>query len=262
MTPEEFEQLKRIMLSLVPRNGNSIGNAKLMNKFFKRSESIVPNLEEDDYWEIRNELVSAGTLTKGKGRGGSVILTEQANRREAEYEIGENSQLRDYFYKMLSEYWVKEQGIREFVLEKSSPQEGRRVIGTGTAPHLTLISIGKYTFIPGKVLEVMSFDVRQRDTFHVTDVFRAAAHHAFAHKSCLAIHISRKGLASPDLERIKSECRKLLVGLIVFTDPNDYKTTDLLVEPIRIEPDPRDINDFITKQISSENQAKLLQMIK
>jgi hypothetical protein len=51
------------LLALVPVDGSAIGNASLREQL---------GWEEASYFAVRDELVAAGILEKGKGRGGSV----------------------------------------------------------------------------------------------------------------------------------------------------------------------------------------------
>lgn len=70
--------LKAALLSLVPSDGTTIGNAMLR----KEAETLLRaegfEVGEADYWKAHTDLVANGTLIKGQGRGGSVRLPEKA----------------------------------------------------------------------------------------------------------------------------------------------------------------------------------------
>ena len=60
MTPEADK-----LLALIPADGSSIGNIKLRRK---------ARMDEAPYIEARGELIKAGLILTGRGRGGSVRL--------------------------------------------------------------------------------------------------------------------------------------------------------------------------------------------
>jgi type I restriction enzyme M protein len=58
------------LLALVPADGTQIGNQKLREQLAAQGHV----LDEDGYNELRDQLVAAGKLAKGRGRGGAVKL--------------------------------------------------------------------------------------------------------------------------------------------------------------------------------------------
>jgi hypothetical protein len=159
MTPEEKKQLADLMLNLVPEAGKTIGNKSLRASFLKKTK-----VSEDDYWDIRNQLVEEGILTKGRGRGGAVFRTPPLDTASESSEASIPAQipaqvaetekeLYKPFYRTISSYWVKENDIKEFVIEETAQQGRRSTGGRWTRPDVTLISVGNYPFIPGKYLK-------------------------------------------------------------------------------------------------------------
>lgn len=272
MTPEELKKLETVLVSLIP-DGKMVTNNMLQEKFLKAAQKEVSNVNADAYWEVRNQLIDAGVLVKGRGRGGTIYRALPATTLSAEApkasEPGVDAQFPEGerelylpFYKTIADFWVKDNAIKEYIIELTAQQGRRTTGGRWTRPDVTLIAVGNYQFIPGKIIEITSFELKATDNFDITGVFEAAAHSAFAHKSYLAIQVSNSAQQNPDLERVRSECRRFGVGLISFGKPSDWQTFEVQVEPDRREPDPRIIDEFITKQISSENQRQLLQHLK
>jgi len=64
------DELSKAILKLVPRDGASIGNIKLLGIL----RETWPDLADEYYFRIRDELVAAGVLATGRGRGGSLML--------------------------------------------------------------------------------------------------------------------------------------------------------------------------------------------
>ncbi len=61
-----------LILSLTPEDGSSIGNGAML----ARLRDHIPTLTEEAYAEARDALIDAGTLGRGKGRGGSVYRAD------------------------------------------------------------------------------------------------------------------------------------------------------------------------------------------
>ncbi len=62
------ESLRDLILRLVPEDGSTIGNQKLISEI----QQHLPDIDDTQYHELKNTLVEAGLLIKGRGRGGSV----------------------------------------------------------------------------------------------------------------------------------------------------------------------------------------------
>lgn len=65
-------QLHELILSLVPDDGATIGNTKMLQAL----SNHVGDLEKEVYERARDELVDVGILGKGRGRGGSIFLKD------------------------------------------------------------------------------------------------------------------------------------------------------------------------------------------
>lgn len=65
--------LHDLILRLIPKDGNSIGNIKLQQQL---TEAAAFSFNEEDYKRVRDDLIANGVLGKGQGRGGSVFLAQ------------------------------------------------------------------------------------------------------------------------------------------------------------------------------------------
>ncbi len=98
------------------------------------------------------------------------------------------------------------------------------------------------TFTPGRRLEVITFEVKEGLDAAVEGVFESLAHSAFAHRSYLAVHLEGyQDLQDVPDDRIVPECERFGVGYIIFSDPGDYDTYDVVVSARLKEPDPADV---------------------
>ncbi len=65
------DEIKQLILKHVPQDGKTIGNIKIQEKIANDGTE----LSEAHYVDARDQLISEGTLVKGRGRGGSVALS-------------------------------------------------------------------------------------------------------------------------------------------------------------------------------------------
>ena len=82
MTDGSIHQLVALLHAQLPEDGSPIGNGSLFELLKLAAQHAALPLTEDDFHEARARLVAAGTLKKGKGRGGSSarVLTASEGR--------------------------------------------------------------------------------------------------------------------------------------------------------------------------------------
>ncbi|MBM4036380.1 MAG: hypothetical protein FJ291_31985 [Planctomycetes bacterium] len=222
-------------------------------------------LSKEDYWELRDYLVTQKMAGKGRGKGGSLRrLTEpkgglalaRVTKREANLYAPFESYVRDYY--------VGDKGIRQFVLQVTA-RRGSRKRNTGgkwTQPDLALVAVRAYTYTPGRHLEVLTFEVKPDGEFDVAGVFETASHSVFSHKSYLAIHCPNGRPDDQDFERLELLCGRFGVGLLIFSDVKAVDTYEELLEPERKTPDPTNVDQFLDSQLTEPNKRDLLQLLR
>ena len=63
-----IEQIKSLMLSLLPKDGSTVGNISLKDQI--RDEHQL-DTSDKDFDAARNQLLDEGIIGKGRGRGGA-----------------------------------------------------------------------------------------------------------------------------------------------------------------------------------------------
>lgn len=79
------ESLRDLILSLLPEDGSTIGNQRLLTAL----QEHLPKLKESQYQVERDELAVEGLLIKGKGRGGSVARAKPVARSRSKSTSGQ-----------------------------------------------------------------------------------------------------------------------------------------------------------------------------
>lgn len=263
MTPEEKEKLKKRLLEFMPKDGKPIGNVTLLDKFITETKK-----SEDDYWTVRNELITEGMLGKGKGKGGSVYLLKTEDPTSIGMVSTTTKKIKEKdlykpFLETLKSFWTRDNDIKNYIIEITANQGSKNTGGKWTRPDITIIDVKTYPFYPNKILEVITFEIKSNDGFGIEAVFETAAHTIFAHKSYLAIHYLKENYENDELiETIRKRCEMFGVGLILFKDPADWKTVTLISDSKYNNPDPSEVNQFIVQQIDNKNQHELLAKMK
>ena len=73
LTVDERKRVQDWILDLVPGDGTAVGNKTLRQRLDQKAELNDFTISDDEYWSIRDDLISQGKLLKGSGRGGSVF---------------------------------------------------------------------------------------------------------------------------------------------------------------------------------------------
>jgi len=242
----------RRMLQMIPPDGSSIGNSSLRSKI---------GLSVEDYWRVRDELLRAGLIQTGKGRGGSVSRTPDS-AGEPIYDpqaslVREEKELYEPLCNWLQANWGREtEKTGDFFSVKITafPSGRSRQSGKWSRPDITTVQVNRFDFLPGSCIEVTSFEVKKRDDAKdVAAVFEAAAHSRWAHNSYLVCETIGTNELIP--ERILSECGRFGVGLMrIYVTNNGYECKEE-VEPKGQTPSPADL-DMTLRNFFAEDKRK------
>ena len=258
-------EYSKLLLSFIPESGESIGNVSLRDRLKRSIAGNGDELTDQDYWSLRDGLIDEGLIEQGRGRGGSVrrsVLIASTSSPPTAPEIAAAKtaevSLYDPIHAAITSGYVKENRIKRFVSELTAAQGRRATGGKWTRPDLTIVAVRTYRFTPGKRLEVITFEVKPSLDTAIEGVYEALAHSAFAHRTYLVVDCRQYGEDGniPD-ERIIQECSRHGVGYITFDDPSDYGTFTIQVSARLKEADPYEVDNFISTQLSPENQDQL-----
>jgi hypothetical protein len=236
------------VLGLVPADGSAVGNLWLIKKLEARGWNA------DRFWRVRDRLLDAGTLIKGRGRGGSVRrrVTEAAEQatplpepRLRESEVSLYSPLLG----VLQGEWARDMRIapHQIHFEETAKQGKKATGGTWTRPDITAVSVRSFPHLPNKYLDVWTFEAKTVDWMDVTAIFEAAAHASRATRSYALLQVPEKAndRTKEILSRCEREATRLRVGLITFVDPSNFGTWETVVDAPRVDTDPELLEQFI-----------------
>jgi hypothetical protein len=247
-TIPDSDVLKAQLLSAVPPTG-SVGNITLLKNL---------GWPEEQYWTLRDELIRAGQLEAGRGRGGSVrrsiaeatIVAPIPDRETALYEPILATLKRD---------WAQDYRYTDFDSEITAHQGRRDTGGKWSRPDITLVTCDTYKYVPGKHLDVITFEIKRYDGVDVTAVYEALAHRRAANYAYVLVHVPQGEAeeAAVTIEELSHEAEEHGIGLVQLYAANDYKTWEFLLEAERNDPAPSDVSEFIDDQLSTAFKERI-----
>jgi hypothetical protein len=254
LTDAEVSALKDQLLASIPLQG-LIGNGSLRRKL---------DWTEERYWHIRNLLVQAGLLRTGRGKGGSVQRVIPVGAAETEELVARarvaESDLYGPIIETLRSDWIPDHQIQDYVIHLTAHQGRRDTGGKWTRPDIAIASSNTYTYVPGRPVEIRTFEIKTYDGLDITAVYEALAHRRAAHYAHVFVYVpdaQRAGL-EPVLERLIGDAQEHGIGLVILGDAANYETWDIEVDARRNNPNPADMDAFVRTQTSDEFKGRIL----
>lgn len=270
---QDVSEQELALLRAIEAHDGSAGNMALMKTLSWNREL---------YFAVRNRLVDQGKLVLGRGKGGSVSLANVRDTRPVETmtdaliprEDGRSvrgiaprmreDELYGHVAEVIRSEWALDKRYRDLVVELTARQGRRDTGGRWTRPDIALATMNTLLYVPGKFFEVITFEVKPCDAIDVTSVYEALAHRRAATRSYVWLHVPEEAVMqlSESIETITSEARRHGIGVITGADANNYETWEEMVEPVRVEPDPQRLNEFLAAQFSDQNKYEILRWMR
>lgn len=225
--------------------GGSSGNGALRGNL---------DWSEEFYWKVQGHLIEQGLIVAGRGKGGSVRLTEaqaaisdEPNKISIELPVVPAKE-RDLYADLkatIETRWINRFALDDVLVDETHSRGSRNTGGTFTRPDITAAGVRRYVYLP-KRLEIVTFEVKPASNLSVMGVLEAIALREAAHRSYVIFATSRaKFEASTESERILELSQKYGIGLLLTERPKDVETWEVLLDAIRHEPDPSRLDRFL-----------------
>lgn len=243
----------------LPSDGSARGNAALREEL---------RWDEDRYLAARNELLDAGLVRKWKGRGGTVKRIVEwepevppvVGDREAETEFEAERDLYEPVADQLRSTWAKDVRLQPSVVSILGYQGRRRTGGKWSRPDIALVAVQQFGLVPGKHINVVTFEVKLGPPLDVAAVYEALAHRRAATQSYVVVHTA--GLREDALDSVENEAYRHGIGLILLDDPADYDTWDTRIEAQQVPADPAELNSFLNTQFPDDVREQIARLVR
>lgn len=238
-----FDELNRSVYSELQQSGIEIDGKSSFNRRFK----MVLDLMVSDQFHFLIER--EGSYARSNSR-------LELSKTEVHYYPAIQDEL--------DRFWALETG-REYhhrhrlLAVLDTHHAGRAATGAWARPDLTAVGGKVLPFLPGKFVDVHTFEVKFG--LPLLGIYEALAHRRFSHYSSV-LCIWREEWDRPDARSISTivkEAVKQGIGLMLLNQYDDYSSWEELAEPTRYEPDPQALNDFLQQQARRDGFGHKLQ---
>lgn len=262
------------LLAVVPQDGSTIGNARAREAL---------GWDEERYFPVRNALADRGIVIRGVGRGGSlrrvpadvptemvtvtVPVDEAVNTTPDMVEAlirRREDELYEPMATVLQGAWAKDRRWNLLDVEITARQGRRQTGGTWSRPDIVSVEIKTYEYVPGKFLEVVTYEVKPADAIDVQAVYEALAHRRSSTRAYVILHVPPNSEAAlvEAVDNVRQAARMHGIGVVTVAEPSDYSTWDELEKADRFEPDPERLNAFIEQQIGDKLRRKIARALR
>jgi hypothetical protein len=254
---------QQLLFGELPADGTNMSNPTLLKRL---------GWDADRYYAARNGLVDLGLVVRGRGRGGVVRCVAAPNAAEdtptvavvveagadamttaatVEAAIKHELALYEPMCKVISTDWAKDHRREPIAVEITALQGRRATGGTWSRPDIVSIEVRAFPYVPGKYLEVCTFEVKAASAINVQAVYEALAHRRAATHSYVLLHVpvEQAEHLEDDVADVAEAARAHGIGVVTAANPLDYETWEEREEARRTEPDPERLNAFIATQL-------------
>ena len=230
--------------------------------------------DDEKYWRKHTQLHDEGFIEKGRGYGGIVIRIGQAppevpnaevvaslSPSEADSDaedIGRELDLYEPVRKELQAHWAQQRLLDACHCEVTALQGRRDTGGSWTRPDLALIGYKKYEFLPEKVFELVTFEVKPVTDISIKGVMEALAHREAATRSIVIYHTAGAEFGSfAEATRIQDLATKHGVGVYAARRADTFDQWIEVIPAQRASPDPEAVDAFIRRTMSDATKTLL-----
>jgi hypothetical protein len=250
------------MFSTLPLDGSAVGNSAL-RRYLSWSQRR--------YFTVRDELVDKGLALRGRGRGGAVrraeaepppavpaiavvVETDTAVVAAITAVVPGESPLFRPMCHVIENDWARDRR-QDLLAVEITAQQGHHQ-GIWSRPDIVTVEVRTFQYLPGKYLEINTFEVKSFGAVNVQAVYEALAHRRAATRSYVLFYIPPEHApALDDAVAVVAEAARMHgIGLVIAANPGDYETWEEREEAHRIEPDPERLDSFIATQLSDETR--------
>lgn len=233
--PPRDEPVVRRVYALVPRDGSSTTQDRIAG--------ALPDVEDRRVAQSIDILKAGGLVATGRGRSRSV----SRNLREYKGELSLYRHMSAELRMRWADEWPHdyiEPNRFCAVLDTHAAKGG----GRWSAPDITLLGGKTLPFLPGKFLDVVTFEVKP--TLDITGLYEALSHRTHATHAYLVCYVPPNE-RPPDpglVGRISAEATRTGVGFILVPQPDDYATWEQIAPATRWNPEPEQLHSFVASQ--------------
>lgn len=248
------------LLLALPEDGSPVGNG------FARSKLGWP---KSRYGKAKDGLLGKQLVSKGVGGGGTLRRATVAEDSDIEVDSSKGivtvkppvAELDLYapVLKTLTGAWSADRDFDPLVIEDVANLGRRSTGGKWTRPDLVAVGVKEFKFVPHRLFEIITFEVKPASQINVIAVYEALAHRRSATHSYVLIHVPTNlaAYAESNVQNVIATAKEHGIGVITFAEAGDYETWTQHIEAEKCDPPPVQMNSFIENNLSHDGQLKV-----
>jgi hypothetical protein len=248
-----------MILAGLPRDGSTKGNIQLRS---------LLDIEDDAYAASKQELLDAGLVRAGKGKGGTLARVETlppTDESLVAHLVRRESELYEPFARHLrKDLDAEKDGDEAFrfghAFVSATPSGHRRSSGQWSRPDVTQIRVTSYPveYLPAVTVEVSAYEIKRNvEADRLDSVYEAAAHGRWAHMANLVVELQTEEAAvSPS---IQAEANRLGIGLYTMCrrDDGTFRIRQILEpQPWVKEPELKNVDELLERTFRGDTDHR------
>lgn len=243
----------KAILEKLPKDGSLVGNVSLM-----RLLSMPP----ERFFQAKSELEAQSLIIYGRGRGGSTGLAKPGVTPIEKPITGVKDEYDLYvpLKKYFDEFWKPNYKSPDLYISKiTGPPKGhKRKSGLWSRPDVSVLTVSGYDFIPQRVIELTTVEAKRFADIGTRAVFETVSQSKFGHQAFLAFEWVKDedmdDSSSEDVKEVFKEARRFGIGIIQMKKAEKDWDIDIVLDPVRGDPDPADCNRFIEQNFAEDHK--------
>jgi hypothetical protein len=267
---DRLEGDARALYAALPADGGTISNPALRDQLRWHGDE-----NSERYFLARDQLEDVGLIVRGRGRGGTIRRTRipELEHPVADRDLEESPEdvadavadalRREYdlyepLRRVIAAEWARDRRQKPICVEVTAHQ-GRRATGIWARPDIVSVEVRAFAYVPGKYLEVTTFEVKPSDAITVQAVYEALAHRRAATRSYVLLDVpaDRREASESAVAELCEVARAHGIGVVTAEDPANYETWEEREVAVRVEPDPEQLDAFIGRQLSDRARGEI-----
>lgn len=240
----ELSEDAQAILNKLPKDGAMVGNVSLMR---------LLTMPPERFFEAKSELDAIEMIVYGKGRGGSTGLAKPATAPAEKPVTGVKDEFELYnpLKKYFDDFWKPNYKAPDLYISKITgpPKNHKRKSGLWSRPDVSVLTVSGYDFIPQRVLELSTVEAKKYADIGTRAVFETVSHSKFGHQAFSAFEWLEEpdmdDSSNEDVKEVFKEARRFGIGIIQMRRADKEWDIDIVLDPMRHDPDPADCNRFI-----------------
>jgi len=213
------------------------------------------------YFAALDYLALKKRIGRSRGQGGGVFLAQEVSGETPASKIKDSwpeAKLMEPLERYLKEHFVKTldlpSGSTWMIANASSagPKSGQ-----WSRPDFIAVSVMRFQLLPGRNVQVHSFELKTETGGSVQAVHEALAQTRFTHFGHLVWHLPCGSKDEVRLADVTAQCETHGIGLILIRDPDQPGTWEIKLDPAYKDTSAATVDAFLLSRLSGHQTGQL-----